>query len=148
MARAPFLALGVTLLMLGSLAYLALTELMFWSQDIFLYGVARWSSLLGARIEGIAGLVVVAVLAAPAAGLIIKRLHDIGWSGWWLAPIAAPEIVNSLALMSGAAGTTLQPTGLGEVLAVAAVVGAVALLPVALWPGTKGPNRFGPEPTA
>ena len=54
----------------------------------------------------------------PAVGVAIRRLHDTGRSGWWLLLGAVP------------------------------VLGAAALLVLALRRGTPGPNAHGPVPPA
>lgn len=46
----------------------------------------------------------------------VRRLHDIGWSGWWVLLLFVPFVFAALFL---------------------------ALL---FWPGTKEANRFGPPP--
>lgn len=148
MARKRFLMRGVPLLVAGTLIYLGLGE-----------AVARWrgtsmfvsdpaKALTIARIEGMAGLAVVAALAWPAAALVIRRLHDIGLSGWWLAPMASGEIVNSLALATGLAGVPTALTPLGHAAGALALAGGLSFIPLALWPGQTAANRFGPPPAA
>ncbi len=148
MARKPFLVRGVPLLVAGTLVYLGLGE-----------GVARYlgTSLFSndppramtiARIEGLAGLAVVLALAWPAAALIVRRLHDIGLSGWWLALMASGEILNSLALASGLAGAPPALTPLGHAVGALALAGGLSFIPLALWPGQANANRFGPPPSA
>ncbi|QDH14312.1 DUF805 domain-containing protein [Formicincola oecophyllae] len=46
-----------------------------------------------------------------------RRLHDVGWSGWW------------------------------QLLWLVPVFGWVACLVLLFWPSMAGPNRFGPQPT-
>ena len=71
--------------------------------------------------------------------LTVRRLHDLGLSGWWILAIwivpsaveyAAVRLVNNPQL-----GSTLSSV--------------IALL-IGLWlwlaPGTRGANRFGPDP--
>lgn len=57
-------------------------------------------------------------LLLPGAAVQVRRLHDVGRSGWWLA------------------------------LAVAPLIGPAALLMLYLMPGTPEANRFGPPTAA
>jgi uncharacterized membrane protein YhaH (DUF805 family) len=34
------------------------------------------------------------VTTVPMTALMVRRLHDVGWSGWWLAPVAPLAIFN------------------------------------------------------
>ena len=63
----------------------------------------------------------------PFAGLIFRRVHDIGWSGWIAALLLLLTVV-------------------GYVIAVVSTVAGVAILIVALIPGKPGANRYGPSP--
>ena len=85
--------------------------------------------------------------------LTIKRLHDLGRSGWLaplyatipsvmiLIPVLAPQIFAAPA--AGASGGTLR-----WVVAYMVPAMAAALLIELLWrPGQPGENAYGPEPT-
>jgi uncharacterized membrane protein YhaH (DUF805 family) len=52
--------------------------------------------------------------AVPYASVFVRRLHDLGWSGWWALLLFVP------------------------------VLGALMLVPLLLAPGSAGANRFGP----
>ena len=54
----------------------------------------------------------------PALAVEVRRLHDIGRSGWWLLIAALP------------------------------IIGAIILIFWFVQPGTTGPNRFGADPKA
>jgi len=60
--------------------------------------------------------VIVLSLAVPVVALRVRRLHDINRTGWWVLVAFIP------------------------------LVGSVALAIAALFDGTPGPNRFGPDP--
>ncbi len=64
--------------------------------------------------------------------LIVGRLHDLDRRGWW-----------ALLFLALAAGGGWLGGVAGALCGTAVVVGWLALL---LWPGTIGPNRFGPDP--
>ena len=86
------------------------------------------------------GCIVLLVLAwIVGLSLTVRRLHDLNLSGWWILAIwivpaaveyAAVQLVNNPQL-----GSTLSSV--------------IALL-IGLWlwlaPGTRGANRFGPDP--
>lgn len=72
----------------------------------------------------------------------VPRLHDIGWSGWWVAAMILGEIVSVVA------GLLLVPLGQGELLIGAyllLLLGAV-LIALGLVPGQRRANRCGRPP--
>lgn len=146
MARKRLLFRGLPLLIGGTLVYLGIAEMMARSAGTSLFGGDPAKALTVARIEGIAGAIVVAAVAWPAAALIIRRLHDIGLSGWWLALMASGEVINSVALGTGLAGSPTALTLFGQIAALLALAGGLSLIPLALWPGQAGANRYGPPP--
>ncbi len=75
-------------------------------------GVAGADAAAQDMIAGVAVL----VLLLPSLAVTVRRLHDIGRSGWWV------------------------------LIGVVPVVGSIILLVFAMLPGTLGPNRFGPAP--
>lgn len=105
--------------------------------------------------------------ALPNYALLARRLHDAGFSAFWLA-LLLPNIATQFAtfnamgsmvrtaraggLEAGAAGygpvEQALAAGFGQVglIAVVASVCSFALFVMTLWPGKRGPNRFGPDP--
>ena len=76
-------------------------------------------------IQGLAGMedpmllgIYVLAMCLPAISVLVRRLHDIDKSGWWVGIAYVP------------------------------VVGAIILLVFECMEGTKGTNRFGPDPKA
>lgn len=92
------------------------------------------SWVLGAAgLEPLGTLVTVPVLFA-----FIRRLHDLGRSGWW-APvinIGCNVVFVASAAFGGEAG--------GGVVGSLAYLGAIVIL--GILPGEKGRNRYGPQP--
>lgn len=89
-----------------------------------------------------------------SGALLIRRLHDADFSGWWLL---GPLMLIPASLYADYAGVRFPPTGNfnATVLIDVSNLGWIAqavLLPfislVAFWPGTVGDNRFGANPRA
>ncbi len=70
-----------------------------------------------------------------ACTLLSKRLHDLSLAGWWSA---GPVALVAVAVDGEAPTTAAQATAL------VTAAGCVAAL--ALWPGERRFNRFGPPP--
>jgi len=83
----------------------------------------------------------------------VRRLHDIGWSGWvFAAPyifVACVAIPYRALIAAGVVGepgppgadpafAALQYVSMGTMLAVILLLGVMAV-----WPGTDGPNAYG-----
>jgi uncharacterized membrane protein YhaH (DUF805 family) len=82
--------------------------------------------------------------------LSVKRLHDRDRTGWWLA-VKYPAIVVAIGL---GWASLAQPYGERVPLSTVAVFTVIATAGLVLWlfveigflSGTKGPNRYGPDP--
>jgi uncharacterized membrane protein YhaH (DUF805 family) len=64
-------------------------------------------------------------IAIPTLAVTVRRLHDIGCTGWWLAPVIISQII---------------PYGGGLLV--------IALLGALLRKGVDGENKYGPSPAA
>src|SRR5437879_1944839 len=78
--------------------------------------VASMIDLMIARTYSPLSTLVSLALILPGLAVAVRRLHDIDRSGWWL------------------------------LLGFIPIVGAIILIVWACKRGTKGPNRFGPDP--
>ncbi|WP_165912069.1 DUF805 domain-containing protein [Novosphingobium sp. PhB165] len=133
-SRAEVLACGVSLILLNLL--LSGTASLFLSGDAL-----KWARL------GIPALIVL-----PCFALFVRRAHDLNFSGLWTLPIPILALQNlSLDLVTLSAGWDAR----GSVEAVTRYLDwllfpAFALVCLALVciPGTRGTNRFGPDPRA
>jgi uncharacterized membrane protein YhaH (DUF805 family) len=77
------------------------------------------------------------------AATSIKRLHDRGKTGWWFVPFfMAPGLLDKLSDWIDNPPLEILVSGLGFGLSVWCFVELFCLR------GTKGPNRFGPDPLA
>ncbi len=136
-------------ILLGFEGRLSRRRLLVWGLPVFAAALVAYVGLASlvaryetpARSEGIAGLAVLALGFFPFAPLLTKRLHDFGASGWWLLLAAAPEIANSGVLALGFGATRA-----GAVIEYLSFAGGGGLAMIAAWPGTRGANRYGPEP--
>ena len=105
------------------------------------------------EIFGLFGLVYL-VLIIPMLAVGVRRLHDTERSGWWLlAPILPYAIGLAMilpAMLSGAAnpGNPFSMTGMGiaGIFMLVGFVLAIAVFIFSVLPGTKGNNRYGPDP--
>ncbi|MBV9330945.1 MAG: DUF805 domain-containing protein [Alphaproteobacteria bacterium] len=91
-------------------------------------------------------LLLVAVYASFAVA--IKRLHDRNRSGWWVLVFAVlPGLLDAIArtMVQANPGQTAAAQGLSVIALPFAIWGFVEL---ACLRGTKGTNRFGPDPLA
>ena len=88
----------------------------------------RWA---GGALRLATGWALLGLLLFSGCCLVSRRLHDLGWAGWWAAAVWALVLLAWPAPRGG-----LGAIGLG------------LLVPAALWlcamPGQGRPNRFGP----
>ena len=114
------------------------------------------SLVLGAELGGILGTL---ILLYPAAALLTKRMHDRekGANPWLLVFLGIPMLANLMAAggigfeavpsLDGGPGGMLPSNAIGYVVSLAAVVvGLWGLVEFGFLRGTRGPNRFGPDP--
>ncbi|GAA0616873.1 hypothetical protein GCM10009422_09990 [Brevundimonas kwangchunensis] len=106
---------------------------------------------------GIFCLIVVA-LCLPTYAVLVRRLHDIGKSGWWIL-LVAPGALSPILMSQTLAGAVAAGAGdgaggaaivqafaqMGLIMAVGGLCNLILFI-MTLLPGTKGPNRFGPDP--
>lgn len=99
----------------------------------------------------------IVLTAYPYLAVAIKRLHDRNKTGWWAAVIWAPTVMIYLGWFAGLIGETT--TAYGDVRYFPNMFGYTlygAQTAICLWflvelgflRGTKGANRYGPDPLA
>jgi uncharacterized membrane protein YhaH (DUF805 family) len=74
--------------------------------------------------------------AAVLAFLQVRRLHDMGRTGWWALAASVAPVVLMLAIM--------EPLGLETAFLAASALMLALIVLIGALPGTAGPNRFGP----
>ena len=93
------------------------------------------------------GLISLALII-PGIAVGVRRLHDTERSGWWiLAPLVGYVIMVIGGLM---AASNPNDPGVGGILAMVGmllvIVLGLVLLVFTLLEGTRGPNKYGPDP--
>ena len=97
--------------------------------------------------------VIYAAITIPCARVTVRRLHDMGASGWWALPMFASALVDLVAAapnldelwgsspgLEASLAQSVRDSGIPQAVL---IIGFLACL---FWPGTKGANRFGPNP--
>ncbi len=82
----------------------------------------------------------------PHLAVQVRRLHDSDRTGWWVLMPVAPYLVTLLVLVIGAASRSITMMLIGALFAVLSFGGVIALLVFYCLDGTRGVNRFGPDP--
>lgn len=86
----------------------------------------------------------------PSLAVAVRRLHDTNRSGWWILAPIVPYVIAFVAIFGGAASGSqggLAAGGIiGAVAVLATIVLAIVLLVFMFLEGTKGPNKYGPDP--
>ena len=91
-------------------------------------------------------------LLLPLVAVTTRRLHDTDRSAWWLFLIFVPFFLAGFAaaFASQPYGADSDPFSSIGALTILAIIGifilAVHLLIFMVLPGTRGPNRYGPDP--
>jgi uncharacterized membrane protein YhaH (DUF805 family) len=119
----------------------------YWMYFLFLVIV----NLLVGMVESVVGLagtvgpygplsiLVVVVTFVPSLAVGIRRLHDTERSGWWILLPLVPYAISAALLVSG-------NLSLGGMIGIVGLLCALGLLVLMVLEGTKGPNRYGPDP--
>ena len=118
---------------------------MLWALGLLLADLTARGAFAAISLIGVAP-----VLAAQLA-VLCRRLHDRGKSGWWLLPFYAIPLVISLVL-SAFQSETPESSPFTAGLAILALIelGLIGwgLVEVGFIRGTRGANRYGPDPAA
>ena len=95
-----------------------------------------------------AGIVVFAFAFATFA-VFVKRLHDRNKSAWWLLIFAAgPPVLARIADGNLPSDVVLPPWATLTAAVLAMIVNLWGFIEIALLRGTRGANRYGPDPLA
>lgn len=102
---------------------------------------------VGGRVSGgwLATIFSLAVLV-PNIAVQVRRLHDTGRSGWWLLGPFALYFAGAALMVAGLFGGGGGLGIVGALLLAGGAIGFIVLLVFFCLDGTRGPNRFGPDP--
>jgi uncharacterized membrane protein YhaH (DUF805 family)/type II secretory pathway pseudopilin PulG len=107
--------------------------------------VAGITFLVHLGFVGVLLLILAEIFVLAMGGVfIVRRLHDLGWSGWWSLIYWALQIWSIALTFRAAFADPLAPQPLGNY--VPSLFTFVFFLLMVLVPGTQGENRFGPMP--
>ena len=82
------------------------------------------------------------VMVASCVAIGAKRLHDRNRSAWWLLPFyVAPPVLQAIAPLYD-----LESAVLVWLMVLSGALSLWALIELGCLRGTRGPNRFGPDP--
>jgi uncharacterized membrane protein YhaH (DUF805 family) len=107
---------------------------------------------LGGPVAGLYGPTSLAFaigLFIPGVAVTVRRLHDIGRSGWWAlldAGYYAITLVGLLASNPEQMFDSLEPTSPMIIPIIALVVAVIVLLIFTILRGNTGSNDYGPDP--
>lgn len=107
----------------------------------------------GARTTGgiLTGIFSLAILI-PNIAVAVRRLHDTNRRGWWLLLPVIPYVIGFTFFIGGlfTRGSSALDGGtvvaLGSIFLLAGFIAAIVLLVFYCLEGTRGVNRFGPDP--
>jgi len=79
--------------------------------------------------------------------ILVKRFHDRNKSGWWILFFVAVGASPVIVWLFGFGGSLSEPNALIQVLnLVSTLVWLWFFIELGFFKGTRGPNRFGPDP--
>lgn len=132
----------------------------YWYWTLFAIIANAVAAILDGGEEGLLTMLVSLILFIPGLSVTVRRLHDIGRSGWWLGGYFLISVIATAGLIVWAvsngvsnypdipdsSGFTLQ-----LVLAILLYILAIAVFgfTMLVWyctPGTIGPNKYGEDP--
>ncbi|MEP6786054.1 MAG: DUF805 domain-containing protein [Sphingomonadales bacterium] len=117
-------------------------------------GATGYGASAGVNGGLLAGLFSLATII-PSITVQVRRLHDTNRTGWWILIPIVPATAGAVLLLGGtfsgigSGGMTAASGGAvaaGGVLILVGFMCAIALLVFMCLDGTRGPNRFGPDP--
>ena len=77
---------------------------------------------------------------------VVKRLHDLNQSGWWLFLMFAPWLVVAMVEEFYSARENWYKAPVTWYFWIAILLYYIAILWYSLGPGVPGPNEYGPDP--
>ncbi len=123
----------------------------FWFGVLVLAVVETICQMVAHRLEGDRlGSIVDLAFSYPEFALTLKRAHDRNLATWWVAALFVGSVLLDFLAVIGV-NTELRdmsnPNLIGVMTTIPlGVLSLLLLVDLGFRPGTKGPNRFGPDP--
>jgi uncharacterized membrane protein YhaH (DUF805 family) len=133
--------------------FIILLEVAFWVLLMMVGGAAMMSGDPRSALAAGGGMMIIAALFSlvwlalliPGIAVAVRRLHDTNRTGWWLLAPLAGYCIAFLGAAMAASGSSMG--GLLATLGMIIAFGlGLTLLVFMFLEGTKGPNRYGPDP--
>ncbi len=88
------------------------------------------------------------IIFIPGLAVTVRRLHDTDRTGWWAAIPYGLNLLTFLLTWFAILAPSLVGlfAALGSLASFVGLIASIALLVFMLIGGTRGPNRFGPDP--
>ena len=113
----------------------------YWLYVVFALVLVLLVGRLPQAISNTFGSFLIIGLAVPGLAVTVRRLHDVGRSGWWIAMPIVPFLFWAIALVGGFSSETLF-----HVVMPIIILAPFALAVLLLFDGKRGPNPYGPDP--
>jgi uncharacterized membrane protein YhaH (DUF805 family) len=126
----------------------------FWWYMAVAVAISIAANIVGSVIPLVSTVVGLALLL-PNLGMIVRRLHDVGQPGFWVALLAIPLVVVILTGLLAALGAVMGMVwmlalfaGIAGLVWIVALVGLVVLIYFCVQLGQPDANTYGPVPSA
>ena len=123
----------------------------FWIGVLVLVVVESICQMAAHRLEGDRlGAIVDLAFSYPELAVTLKRAHDRNLPTWWVAALFVGSVLLDFLAVIGVnteLGDMNNPNPIGVMTTIPlGVLSLLLLIDLGFRPGTKGPNRFGPDP--
>jgi uncharacterized membrane protein YhaH (DUF805 family) len=111
--------------------------------------VAAVDLVLSPRSSAWIMLGIIALLACPIFAMFVRRVHDVGWRGWWIAPLAPAMAIGWWNELQRLQHPLVYPPPrllLPQTVELGGSILVFAAIVLLLWDDEQAPNRFGPNP--
>lgn len=91
-----------------------------------------------------------ALLGCPILAMFVRRVHDVGWRGWWIAPLAVAMAIGWWNELQHLMHPLVYPPPrllLPQMVELGGSILVFAAFVLLLWDEEEGPNRYGPNPS-
>lgn len=114
--------------------------------EFWWFALAAFVAYVVAGLIDGASWIVHPVIALLSLAVAVRRLHDTGRTGWWVIPLYFPIAGSPVAVVLALWTYVLLVGVLSSLIVTAVILVEVAVLVMLAQPGTRGPNRYGPDP--